>query len=444
MSHISLRDIYKSFTKNSYVIKGISLEIFKDEFIVFVGPSGCGKTTTLRMIAGLEEITQGELFIDGKKLNDEDPSTRNLNFVFQNYALLPSLSVYENIEFGLLNEKLSRLERQRMVENVAKKLGLLEKLGRYTQQLSGGERQRVALARALVDNKHLILFDEPLSNLDAVLRQSMRMELSKFKREFDVTAIYVTHDQIEAMGLSSRIVLMMAGEIIQVGTPYQMYYEPNHLKTALFMGSPDINVFNGKAIKGQFQIHDQIITLNDDLKPLLNQDVDVSFAIRAEDIKLSKEDHKGYLKVSVLYTEHYGSYDVITCEYHDQKIKVISNESVNHSSTLYLNLSGRGYLFDQSGRRLRQKTHKNVYINLDTYEESLNETLRELKNYGYQIYLKSHIQGVDETMNLKTLEHEEVSYTICKDSNGFKLQKPVEEKTLTALNDVFNELPFIK
>ncbi len=449
MSHISLRHVYKSYLKQKMVIKDLSLEIFDDEFLVFVGPSGCGKTTTLRMIAGLEEITKGDLLINHIKQNDKDPSSRLLNFVFQNYALLPSLTVFENIEFGLLNLKLSKLEKHLMIETIAKKLNLMDKLGSYPHQLSGGQRQRVALARALVDNQKLILFDEPLSNLDAVLRSAMRRELTKFKNEFGVTAIYVTHDQIEAMGLSSRIVLMIDGEIIQTGTPYQMFNDPNHLDVATFIGSPETNVIKGIIEHQTFTHHGKAINLNSELQDLIkNHDrEEVYLAIRPQDIKVYQSPKPGLLKGNVIVVEQFGSNQLLHIEIEGIEILVVVDNDRVYQGSIYLDFQGQAYLFDEKKYRMRKSLNKEIILNIKTIDETKLSVLRELTNYGYQLYTQNDLQfPIDlqvKEVNSVILGQRNV-YLLNEQDGLFILSSLDQTKEFTLLKDILIELSFIK
>ncbi|KKB77776.1 ABC transporter ATP-binding protein [Devosia soli] len=245
MSQLSLKRLEKSFNE-ARIIKGIDLEVAEGEFVVFVGPSGCGKSTLLRMIAGLEDVTQGQIEIGGKVVNDLPPVERGIAMVFQSYALYPHMSVYENIAFPLRVEKLPQAEVDKRVGAAAKVLQLESRLQHRPGQLSGGQRQRVAIGRAIVRQPKIFLFDEPLSNLDAALRSEMRIELMELHKRLGSTMIYVTHDQIEAMTMADKIVVLNAGEISQVGSPLDLYHKPDNLFVAGFIGSPKMNFINGK------------------------------------------------------------------------------------------------------------------------------------------------------------------------------------------------------
>jgi multiple sugar transport system ATP-binding protein len=240
MTEIRLQQVTKSFG-NVHVIKGVDLDIHNREFIVFVGPSGCGKSTLLRLVAGLEDISSGDLFIDGAIVNDLPPSERGISMVFQSYALYPHMSVYDNMAFGL---KLAKEDQASIEQRVKKAAGILQMehlLDRKPKQLSGGQRQRVAIGRAIVRNPKVFLFDEPLSNLDAALRVQMRVEIAKLHKSLDATMIYVTHDQIEAMTLADRIVVLEAGYVRQFGSPLDLYHHPDNKFVAGFIGSPKMN-----------------------------------------------------------------------------------------------------------------------------------------------------------------------------------------------------------
>lgn len=244
MSHVVLKNINKAFIKDEFIVRELNLEIKAGEFVVLLGPSGCGKTTTLRMIAGLEEATSGDICIAGKKVNDLPPRDRDLAMVFQNYALYPHMNVFENMAFGLKARKVARSEIEERVKDTAKMLGMDMYLDRKPKHLSGGERQRVALGRAIVRHPKVFLMDEPLSNLDARLRLQMRFELLRLHQQLGITTIYVTHDQVEALTLGDRLVLMNKGVVQQIGDPLTMYNRPGNQYVAGFIGSPPMNFFD--------------------------------------------------------------------------------------------------------------------------------------------------------------------------------------------------------
>jgi len=254
MAQLQLRDVRKSYGSVN-VIKGVDLEIRDGEFMVFVGPSGCGKSTLLRLIAGLEDITSGDLLFDGVRVNDLAPSKRGIAMVFQSYALYPHMKVYDNMAFGMKLAKAGPDEIRKRVEKAAKMLAIDHLLDRLPKQLSGGQRQRVAIGRAIVRDPKVFLFDEPLSNLDAALRVATRLEIAKLHHEMqNVTMVYVTHDQVEAMTLADRICVLRDGLVMQVGTPTELYERPNSLFVAGFIGSPQMNFVNGQIAKG-FNAH---------------------------------------------------------------------------------------------------------------------------------------------------------------------------------------------
>lgn len=242
MIQLKITDVSKKYNNSdSLSVTNFNLEVKKGEFIAFVGPSGCGKSTTLRMIAGLEEISEGDIQINGQVINDEHPKNRNIAMVFQNYALYPHMSVYENISFGLEMKKVDKNEIDEKVRWAAEILSLTEVLDRRPKDLSGGQRQRVALGRAIVRDPSVFLMDEPLSNLDAKLRVHMRNEITKLHKKLGATTIYVTHDQIEAMTMADRIVVMKGGIIQQIGTPMEVFEHPNNIFVASFIGAPQMN-----------------------------------------------------------------------------------------------------------------------------------------------------------------------------------------------------------
>ncbi|MFD3158152.1 ABC transporter ATP-binding protein [Haloimpatiens sp. FM7330] len=263
MADVVLKHIQKKYDGNDKLtVTDFSINIKDKEFIVLVGPSGCGKSTTLRMIAGLEDITDGELLIDGKLVNNVSPKDRDIAMVFQDYALYPHMTVYENMAFGLKLRKTSKDIIEQKVKKAAKILGLESLLKKKPRQLSGGQRQRVALGRAIVRDPKVFLMDEPLSNLDAKLRVQMRAEITKLHKELQTTFIYVTHDQTEAMTMGTRIVIMKDGDIMQVDTPQNAYEHPANLFVAQFIGSPQMNIAKGKVVEESGRL---VIKISDNL-----------------------------------------------------------------------------------------------------------------------------------------------------------------------------------
>jgi multiple sugar transport system ATP-binding protein len=245
MADVALKNVTKRFDEVD-AVRGINLQIPDKEFVVLVGPSGCGKSTTLRMIAGLEEVTAGDIVIDGDIVNDVPPKDRDIAMVFQNYALYPHMTVFENMSFGLKLRRVPKPEIRARVEQAAKILDITDLLARRPKQLSGGQRQRVAMGRAIVRNPKVFLFDEPLSNLDAKLRVQMRTEIKRVHQKVKTTTVYVTHDQVEAMTLADRVVVMNAGRIEQVGPPHELYHMPKTRFVAGFIGSPAMNLIPGR------------------------------------------------------------------------------------------------------------------------------------------------------------------------------------------------------
>lgn len=290
MATVVLKNVSKVYANKITAVDNVSLEVEDKEFVVLVGPSGCGKTTTLRMMAGLEDVDQGEIFIGGELVNDLPAKDRDIAMVFQNYALYPHMTVYENLAFGLKMRHYPKREIERRVQEAAEILGLTTYLARKPKELSGGERQRVALGRAIVRKPKVFLFDEPLSNLDAKLRVQMRTELVKLHNRLQATMIYVTHDQVEALTLGERIVVMKDGVICQIGNPITVYENPRNRFVAGFIGSPPMNFLEGKieAQNGDYYFHDRGIKLR--ILPQNNERIeryvsrDVIFGIRPEDI----------------------------------------------------------------------------------------------------------------------------------------------------------------
>src|SRR5665811_255313 len=246
MAEVSFRNVYKSFGKVR-VIEGVTIDVADGEFVVIVGPSGCGKSTLLRMLAGLEPVTSGDVMIGGKVVNDLAPKDRNIAMVFQNYALYPHMSVYGNMAYGLKIHGLPKAEIEARVQQAAEILQLAELLKRNPRDLSGGQRQRVAMGRAIVREPAVFLFDEPLSNLDAKLRVQMRLEIQKLHRELKTTSVFVTHDQVEAMTLADRMIVMNAGRAEQIGRPLEVYENPATVFVAGFIGSPAMNFLEGRS-----------------------------------------------------------------------------------------------------------------------------------------------------------------------------------------------------
>ena len=316
MADISIENLNKSYGKTQ-VIRDFSLNIKSQSFTTLVGPSGCGKSTLLRMIAGLESITSGNISIDGRLVNDLSPKERNIAMVFQSYALYPHMTVFDNMAFGLKLEKRPKEEIQDRVQEAAKILQIEQYLQRKPKQLSGGQRQRVAIGRAITRKPKVFLFDEPLSNLDAALRVQMRIELAKLHEHLDTTMVYVTHDQTEAMTLSSEIVVLDQGEISQQGEPLDLYNNPNNTFVAGFIGSPKMNFIPSKFLSNSSsQVEINALGSNFALPKKLkdkNLDTEIIFGIRPEDMHLGS-DNDYHWQSKVFVTEKLGSSTFIYLE----------------------------------------------------------------------------------------------------------------------------------
>ena len=354
MATVEIRDVRKSYGQVS-VLHGVSLEINDGEFVALVGPSGCGKSTLLRMIAGLEHITGGEVAIGARVVNDVEPKNRDIAMVFQNYALYPHMSVAKNMAFSL---KLNGVPKDEIAERVSRAsaiLGLDELLDRFPKQLSGGQRQRVAMGRAIVRNPLVFLFDEPLSNLDAKLRVQMRAEIKELHQRLQTTTVYVTHDQIEAMTLADRIVVMQAGVIEQVGSPLELYDRPNSLFVAGFIGSPPMNFISGvveagaapslKTAQGTF------VPLPQGLKDL-SVGQEVVFGIRPQHLEIGQ----GGLNAEVVVVEPTGSETQVSARMEGHPITVLFRDRVDLVPGQTINLQpdmARAHVFDAgTGRRI--------------------------------------------------------------------------------------------
>ncbi|SDX43611.1 sn-glycerol-3-phosphate ABC transporter ATP-binding protein UgpC [Litoreibacter albidus] len=302
MAQISLQNLRKIYPNGFEAVQPTNFDIADGEFVVLVGPSGCGKSTLLRMVAGLEDITEGSLSINGRQVNNVDPADRDIAMVFQNYALYPHMTVRKNIGYGLKNRKTAPAEIEAKVQEAAKMLNLVEYLDRKPSQLSGGQRQRVAMGRAVVRDPALFLFDEPLSNLDAKLRHQMRIEIKSLQRRLGVTSIYVTHDQVEAMTMADRIIVLNGGQIEQIGTPAEIYHAPASTFVASFMGAPPMNLVEGRLDTGQVMIGDGIALGNaEGTGP-------VTVGIRPEDVELNDQ---GSLMFTVDLVEELGAHRLL-------------------------------------------------------------------------------------------------------------------------------------
>ncbi len=308
MAYLTLKDVNKIYPNGFHAVHDFNLEIEKGEFIVFVGSSGCGKSTTLRMIAGLEEISKGEFLIDGQRANEKGPRERGIAMVFQSYALYPHMSVYDNLAFGLTLQGVDEDVIDEKVRRTAAVLGLTDYLDRMPRALSGGQRQRVAVGRAIIRKVGVFLMDEPLSNLDAKQRVTMRSEITQIHRETGATTIYVTHDQTEAMTMADRIVVMKDGYIQQVGTPYQLYFQPANVFVAGFIGEPPMNFVRDTVRGGRIQFGNMTLDLTAKMgkKAASWEGKPIVFGFRPEAIQLGREANAYAIDCTVELTEMLG------------------------------------------------------------------------------------------------------------------------------------------
>lgn len=351
---LTLTDVRKSYGSLA-VIHGVDLTIGEGEFVVFVGPSGCGKSTLLRMIAGLEDVTDGEVAIKGRDVTDLDPSERGIAMVFQSYALYPHMTVRENLAFGLKMSRVDPAEIDRRVGQASSILKIEHLLDRRPGQLSGGQRQRVAIGRAIVRKPDVFLFDEPLSNLDAELRVSMRIEISRLHRDLGNTMIYVTHDQTEAMTLADRIVILRDGRIEQVGTPRQVYEDPANTFVAGFIGSPRMNLLEGVWAEGAVRVGEALLPV-----PVLQtkppEQTPLTFGIRPEHILISTGEEQG-LPAVVEFSEYLGGTCYVYCRLAEgQSLTIESRGDAQPTGGDQIRLvfpATRSFAFDDKGKRVR-------------------------------------------------------------------------------------------
>ena len=350
MSKIVIKNLEKSFGDNK-VINDFNININDGEFIVLVGPSGCGKSTLLRMISGLESINQGEIFLDEKLINNLLPSKREIAMVFQSYALYPHMSVFENMSFGLKMEKINKDEINQKVNDAATTLQIKDLLERKPKQLSGGQRQRVAIGRAITRNPKVFLFDEPLSNLDAALRSEMRVEISKLHKKLKSNIIYVTHDQIEAMTLADRIVVLNKGNIEQFGTPSEIYSDPNNIFVAEFIGSPKMNIIkiNKEQIvnSNTIELFKNKITFEN-----FNFKDEIYLGVRPEDISI-KNDREIKLDVKIDLIENLGFEKIIYARLSENQIIIKSSEDLSNKPLTISFSKDKVLFFDRNRNRIR-------------------------------------------------------------------------------------------
>ncbi len=356
MGSVSIDNVFKAYGQVE-VIKGVSLNINDGEFITLVGPSGCGKSTLLRMISGLEDISYGEIAINKLVVNNLQPKDRDIAMVFQNYALYPHMTVAENMGFAMKLKKVDKVKIQSAVEEAAEILGLQPLLARYPKQLSGGQRQRVAMGRAIVRKPQVFLFDEPLSNLDAKLRVQMRGEIKQLHQTLGITTVYVTHDQIEAMTLADRIVVMNKGLIEQVGTPRELFDKPANRFVANFIGSPAMNFLEGKCEQfgtQTFFTSTSGVRLPLEQQPKISDTTKAVYGIRPEHLKLTSADNGIEVKVNI--TEDTGSDIIVLGKCGTDQITILlrDREEVAPGDIIHITpLPGESHLFNaNSGRRI--------------------------------------------------------------------------------------------
>lgn len=352
MAKIKFQNICKIYDKNVTAVNDFNLDVEDKEFVVFVGPSGCGKSTILRMVAGLEQITSGELYIDDVLVNDVQPKDRNIAMVFQSYALYPHMTVYENMAYGLKMKKVPKGQIDFRVREVAQKLGLTELLSRKPKALSGGQCQRVALGRAIVRKPKVFLMDEPLSNLDAKLRVQMREEITRIHNEVGATTIYVTHDQTEAMTMANKIVILKGGVVQQIGSPKEVFNYPNNIFVASFIGSPAMNFIKGVYSNGEFIVNDSLkIDVGQDKKNILSsyEGKELVFGVRPDDIICSKRMVSNSFEIMCEVVELLGREQIVYTTFNGQKIviKTSSSLSIDVNDKLYINFDlGKSHFFN--------------------------------------------------------------------------------------------------
>ena len=351
MSYLVLKDINKIYPNGYHAVHNFNLEIEKGEFIVFVGPSGCGKSTTLRMIAGLEDISSGDFLIDGKRANEWGPQQREIAMVFQSYALYPQMTVYDNIAFGLTLAGVDEDVIEERVKNTARILGLTDYLDRLPRALSGGQRQRVAIGRAIIRKVGIFLMDEPLSNLDAKQRVTMRSEIAQIHQETGATTIYVTHDQTEAMTLADRIVVMKDGYVQQIGTPYELYYKPQNVFVAGFIGEPPMNFVTGTVRDGKLAFGTNQLDVAKKLgdKAAKYEGEKIVLGFRPEAIELGKVDGACQVEAEVELTEMLGDNTNVYITTGEDKgiLKVDPHDTPEIDTTITFSIPYESiYLFD--------------------------------------------------------------------------------------------------
>jgi multiple sugar transport system ATP-binding protein len=363
MEKLVLQDVVKTFKKNAGV-RGINLEVKEGEFFVILGPSGCGKTTTLRMIAGLETVDSGHIFLDGREITDFPPRLRNISMVFQNYALYPFMSVKDNIIFPLKIMKIPKSEIEQKVEEIGRTLGISELMDRKPGEISGGQKQRVALARSLVRDPSIFLMDEPLSNLDAKLRGQMRVELKRLQKAFNTTTVYVTHDQVEATTLADRACVMNDGKIVQLGNPDDLYNLPNSIFSAIFLGDPAMNMIPGEISVKDGKTHLRIEEFSLEIPDIhTNRETprDVMVGMRPEDVQLGDDGIPAEL--SLIQNLGKSTYEYFKTKYGDNIARqdVVSSRLVLGEKVMIKIDPKSLYLFDTNTGNLIYKYGRKNY-----------------------------------------------------------------------------------
>ncbi len=406
MADVKLVSVYKVYDGGVKAVNDFNLDISDNEFVVFVGPSGCGKSTTLRMIAGLEEITAGSLYIDGKLVNDLEPKDRDIAMVFQNYALYPHMTVYDNMAFGLKQIKMDNQEIDKRVNEAAEILGITHLLSRKPKALSGGQRQRVALGRAIVREPKVFLLDEPLSNLDAKLRVQMRSEIIKIHERVKTTFIYVTHDQTEAMTMGSKIVVMKDGYIQQIDSPKNLYDEPGNIFVATFLGLPQMNLFDVVLSEENGSLYATLendTNVKIDLGKVINNQLinreyigkTVVLGIRPEDLYLTDKESYNFAPVDIHYYEMLGSetvlYTTMNGRTEDIIISTRDKNAIDREDSIYLSINiNRVHLFDK-------ETTKRI---IGLPEENIFDSRISFNEEGYSISLSNQDIKFDDAMNI--------------------------------------------
>lgn len=368
MKVLEIQNLVKTYENGFEAVKNITLSAEKNEFLVLVGPSGCGKTTILRTIAGLEELTSGDILLNGKNITNLEPKKRNVGMVFQNYALYPHLTVYDNIAFPLKIAKIKKDKIDILVKEVAEIVGLSEYINSKPKELSGGQRQRTALARAIVRKPDIFLFDEPLSNLDANLRVQMRSEIIRLHKKVGIVSVYVTHDQVEAMTMATKIAVMSKGNIHQIASPHDIYNKPIDLFTAEFIGNPKINIIKGLLSQKNLSTNKDIIFNNLDRSiniVILENNNNVKYinkniylCIRPEKLSIEKQNYKHSFKVNINYIENLGYERIIYCKVGNEniQIKTASNIDIQIAQEIDVYYNPNDFLiFDEEKKNINYK-----------------------------------------------------------------------------------------